>query len=87
MPRIIFGIVDRLSMDLTGGMLQTAQHPAVAIRFFSDVATHPESNIARHVEDYELVQFGVLQDDLTILPTREVIITGAQWRASQQAQG
>ena len=86
MPRIITAIVDRLAMDITTGSVTTVPHAAVAIRFFGDVLTHPESSLGKHPEDYELVQLAVLNDDLTVTPAKEILLTGAQWLAAQARQ-
>jgi len=83
MPRIIAAIVDTLANDVVGP-IQAFRHPAQAIRFFSDVAGDPQTMINKHVEDYQLIQFATLEDDLTFAVARDVIITGSQWKAAQQ---
>lgn len=83
MPRYIIALEDTLAGDITG-VIQIFPHPAPAIRFFGDIASHPESNVGRHIEDYQLVSLGTLNDDNTVTPDKQVIITGSQWRASQQ---
>lgn len=84
MPRKIIAIVDTLANDVAGPLL-VFQHSAPAIRYFSDVALHPDSQIGKHVEDYILLEIGLLNDDLTVVPTNEIVITGTQWRNVQQA--
>lgn len=83
MPRLITAIIDRLSMDTVGDALFVVAAAPVAIRQFGDIASQPNTQVARHIGDYELVQLGTLEDDLTITPTRAVLITGEQWKAAQ----
>lgn len=83
MPRYIIALEDTLANEITG-VIQIFPHPAPAIRFFGDIASHPESNVGRHIDDYRLVSLGTLNDDNTIAPDKQVIITGSQWKASQQ---
>lgn len=79
MPRKIIAIIDTLSNDVAG-QLMLFPHDAPAIRFFGDVATHPESQVAKHIEDYQLVQLGILDDDCSIITDRRILITGSQWK-------
>lgn len=94
----IYAIRDTLAGMLIGG-LHMHRHDAPAIRFFTDVATMPDSGIGRHPNDYELVCLANISDDGTIeqwavpglngdtayakLDVR-VVLTGAQWAAMQQ---
>lgn len=80
MPRILIAIVDILANDILGPV-QVFPHPAPAIRMFSDVCKDERTQIYQHIEDHHLVKLGTLEDDLTITPAREVLITGAQWKA------
>lgn len=83
MPRIITAIVDTLAKDIIGPP-QIFPHPAPAVRMFGDVAKDERTQIHQHVEDYELVMLGELNEDLTVTPNYTVIITGAQWLAATQ---
>lgn len=38
------------------------QHPAQAVRSFQDEVNNPESEIAKHAEDYELHSLGTFDD-------------------------
>lgn len=84
MPRILIAIVDTLANDIVGP-IQIFAHPAPAIRMFGDVASDNRTTIHQHVEDHQLVQLAVLNDDLSITEQREVLMTGAQWRAVNNA--
>ncbi len=83
MQRIIIAIKDTLADDITGNLI-IVNHPAVGVRLFGDVCQDKNTNVARHIEDHELVQLGILQSDLHITDAYEVIITGKQWLAAQQ---
>lgn len=82
MPRILVAVIDRLSNDITGTIMPFP-HPAPAIRTFGDIASHPESQVGKHIHDYDLVQLGVLNDDMSITPLKEVLLTGSQWKMAQ----
>ena len=84
MRKQIIAIWDNVAEDIAGQLL-LFPHEAPAIRFFTDVATMPDSQVARHVADYDLVRLGYLEEDGTITPGgRETILTGAAWAATQQ---
>jgi len=88
----IYAILDTKAGSIIGG-LQLHRHPAAAIRVFGDIAADPKSMIAKHPEDYELIELGTLRDDHTIAKTfnhtidaldeHQVIITGKAWLAAQ----
>lgn len=84
MPRILIAIEDRVAHDIVGP-IQIFPHAAPALRMFGDVAADNRTQIATHVEDHDLVQLGILNDDLTVTAQREILITGAQWKALNQA--
>lgn len=88
--RQIIAIMDTLANDIVGP-LTIHQSDAAAIRFFGDVASHPDSQVGRHIEDYELVAIATIDDagDLQVLPVNHdfrprIILTGRQWAAVQQ---
>jgi len=85
--RKIIAIIDTVALDIAGP-LQLHQHEATAIRMFGDVAAdpHPNNNIRNHIEDFQLVELGILDDDLTIIAGRRVIMTGSQYAAARDAQ-
>lgn len=87
----IYGIVDVVAKDLTGG-LHLHRHDAAAIRMFIDVAQSERTAINRHPADYELQRFGVITKEGTIKAYDEpvVVITGKAWLATntgEQADG
>lgn len=82
MPKKIIAIIDTVANDIAGP-LHIMQHDAVAIRFFGDVASHPESQIGKHIDDYQLVQLGILDDDMSIITDKRIILTGTTWAAAQ----
>lgn len=84
----IYGIFDTNAKAFLGG-LQLFRHDAPAVRFFADVASDPQTMIARHPADYELLCLGRLSDDPALIEgfeTPQVVITGAAWKAAQAAQ-
>lgn len=82
MPRLITLIRDNVAQDIAG-TISVVRHEAQAVRYFSDIAVDPNTMINRHPADYDLLQVGLLEDDLTITPTQRTIITGAAWKAAQ----
>lgn len=86
MPKQIYAIYDNVSEMIIGG-LQLHSHAAPAIRTFGDIAVMQNSQIALHPNDFDLVLLGVLNDDTTITPAKEVVLTGANWVAAQQTPG
>lgn len=81
----IFAIYDKLSNTIGQPILAKAAAPAV--RFFSDVANHPDSHVGKHIDDYELHQLGVITHDCKLEPDFQVVLTGTAWKASQQPSG
>lgn len=83
MPNKIFAIYDNVADSIIGG-LHLHPHHAPAIRMFGDVATLPNSSIGLHPEDFDLLLLGVLNEDHTITPCKEIILAGATWAAAQK---
>lgn len=79
---MIYAIYDNVAQAIIGG-LHIQPHAAPAIRMFGDVAALPNSSIGLHPADFDLVQLGVLNEDNTITPQKEIILTGANWAAAQ----
>lgn len=81
----IFAIRDIKANQIVGG-LHIFKHQAVAVRFFGDIASNPETMINRHIDDHELIVLGTYDEDtLTInaLLAPFVVIAGFAWLASQ----
>lgn len=84
----IYAIYDTKAQDLLGPPTLFA-HAAPAVRWFGDVATLPDSQVGKHIHDFELVRLGYYDLDLDadkpfIAPDFEVILTGTAWAAAQQ---
>lgn len=83
----IYAIRDNVAKTITVG-LHLFPADAAAVRFFGDIASDPNTNIARHVGDYDLVRLGSLDDeDCILIPDSSddaiVVITGSGWKAAQ----
>lgn len=83
--KMIFAILDTVANDILGGV-HIHRHEAAAIRFFTDVATMPDSIVGKHPRDFHLIQLGYLADDHTLIPGNKTIITGAAWLQMQELQ-
>lgn len=85
----LIAIYDRLANDIVGP-ITIHKSDASAIRLFSDVASHPDSQVAKHIEDYELIEVGTISEEMvctTALPDGHVrvILTGTQWFEARKA--
>jgi len=76
--------------DLTAGVqiggLFLHPHHAPAVRFFGDIASDPQTMIARHPAEHDLVCIGTFDEESCMLAPYsrpEVVITGAAWKAAQ----
>jgi hypothetical protein len=78
----IYAIYDNVAEQIIGG-LHVFPHQAPAIRLYGDIAIMPESTIGKHPQDFDLICIGVLNEDTTITPVKETVLTGAQWSAAQ----
>lgn len=90
--KLLYGIRDRLAMAMTGGHVHVFAHDTVAIRFFHDVCSAPDTIISRHIDDFELVCVASFDDDGTVGPEESdmqlgirprVVMTGTAWKALQ----
>lgn len=81
----LYAIVDTMAETLVGGV-HVFPADAVAVRFFSDIASDPQTMIARHPADHELVHIATIEDDGEIVgATRRTVLTGSAWKAAQDA--
>jgi len=74
----VYAVFDRVSESVQGGV-HVFPHDAVAVRFFRDVMDAPDTSLAKHPADYDLVCLGSLDSEtpaLVSLVTRTVL-TGA----------
>lgn len=83
----IYAIVDTLAESIIGG-LHMFKHDAAAVRFFSDVASQPDTIIAKHLNDHQLVCLGTLDEStcqltVTDITHPRVVLTGSAWFLSR----
>lgn len=81
----LYAIFDRVTQEIVG-VIQHHRHEATAIRFFADVCSMPDSIVARHLTDHELVQLGHIDEQLQITPEYKVLLTGQQWAAANKQE-
>lgn len=79
----LFAVLDTVADTIIGGV-QLHKHEASAIRSFGDIASMPNSIVALHPADFSLLRLGHLTADNQLVPDYAVILTGAQWLATQQ---
>lgn len=82
-PKGLYAIIDNKADDIQGQIV-AFNHPAAATRFFNDVASHPESAVAAHPEDYDLWQLGFLNEQHELVPAKELVISGQAWLSLRQ---
>lgn len=83
----LYAIYDQLAGSIIGGV-HLHKHDAPAVRFFNDVAEGPNSQIARHPEDFVLLRIGLISEDGYCDADRTVILEGKSWadmRAAAEA--
>lgn len=84
MNRILIAIIDNKSNEMVGNYIYIHKHLATAVRMFQDAASDQSSMLSRHIDDFDLVQLGDIDEDHKITPTREILITGKAMRASRE---
>lgn len=77
----IYAIWDIIAMQIVG-ILQMHRADAAAIRFFTDVATDPNTLVNKHPEHFNLLLLGAIDELNIITPGLETILTGAAWLAA-----
>lgn len=79
----IYAIQDTLALTLVGG-LHLFRTDAPAVRFFSDVASQPETIIAKHLSDHQLLCLGELDEETGAITEAapRVVLTGSAWYLS-----
>lgn len=89
--RKLYAVIDTLAQDITGTVI-TLRNDAEAIRFFTDILSSNDNNVARHPLDHQLVCMGeIINDNGDIYladahGTNTLVMTGEQWLATQQLQ-
>lgn len=84
----LYGIWDKVAEAYVGGIysLMTFPHDAPAVRMFNDVAGNPQTDIGRHVDDFELRFVGVITEEGVLHGENpRVVITGTAFRQAQEA--
>lgn len=79
----IYAIYDNVAKSLAGG-LYLHKHEASAVRFFADVASDPQTMVAKHPQDFDLVRLGHLRD-LVITQDYATVLKGSTWIAAHTA--
>lgn len=80
----VYAIWDNQAEEYIGGLL-LFRADAAALRAFGDIASDPNTQIARHVIDYELHRLAQYSSTTgTLHQDREVIITGERWQNTQR---
>lgn len=93
----IYGILDLVASELVGGhgCLHTFRHAAQAVRMFDEIASNPNSPLAKRPEDYALVSVGDLITSeigsppifhAKVIGEYEIILTGSAWAATKQGE-
>lgn len=83
MRRNIYTIYDRTARDLTiQSVLPMHNHHAIAMREFTDAVLAPNSKLALHPEDYQLLYLGTIDTTdgvvLERLDEPQLLVTAAQ---------
>lgn len=78
----IYAFLDNVSNDIAGP-LQIHHHPAAAVRLFGDVARMENSELGKHIHDFDLVCLGEINDAWSITGRYEIIMTGTAWANAQ----
>lgn len=84
--KYLYVVRDVKAQDV-GDQVMVCKADAVAVRAFSDALSNPQSFMAKHPGDYELLEVGSLSEDGVIegLPSPRVVLTGAAWKAAADA--
>lgn len=87
MHRLIVAILDNKANDTVPQTLIWV-HKAVApaIRMYTDAVTDTRGEMHKHVEDYDLVQLGTIDDENKLHPDYEILMTGKAYLASLPQQ-
>lgn len=74
----LYIVWDNKAEDITGGLAAVHKADAPAMRMFADMVTRPNSPLAQHADDYELVCIGTLDDNGEINSAERRIVTTAR---------
>lgn len=77
----LYAIYDVLAQTLMGG-IYLHKHEAGAVRFFCDVASDPQTLIAKHPQDFDLIRLGYITHHTELVADHAIILKGSTWAAT-----
>lgn len=80
MYRKAYAIYDRTAGDILSGVITLHAHEAAAVRAFADVVLSPNSILARHPDDFVLLEMGAIET-----PTDPNAVSGPYWTLAEQS--
>lgn len=83
----LYVIRDNVAKAAAGPVMSFA-HDAVATRSFMDIAGDEKSSLVAHLEDYDLVRVGKLDEESLVLYdcVPDVVVSGAAVKAMRESQ-
>jgi len=84
----VYAVFDKLAQQVIGG-LHLLANDAAAVRFFSDILQEPNSRLAGHPEDYELISLGELKyfgDRVSLQAASSIIVSATAVLSTLNAQ-
>lgn len=83
----LFQIRDNVANSVVGPII-SAYHEAAAIRHFTDLLKNPETTIASHPEDFDLMYLGN-QEETTgeidpLVGVPQIALSGSAWKSMQE---
>lgn len=86
MKRGIYAIRDNRAGEVVGNLMMFA-HDAPAIRMFGDAVSAPDSMVAKHTADYDLILCGRIEIETGVITSENaVVMTGVTFLAMREAQ-
>lgn len=84
--KFLYVVRDKLAEDV-GDQIMVCRADAVAVRAFTDALQNPQSYMAKHPQDYELLEVGALHHDgrIEAIESPRIVLTGQQWKDMQEA--
>lgn len=84
--RLLFVVYDKVAETFLFNIV-IDRHPAPACRQFNDALAAPDSALAKHPADYQLLHIGYIEDSGQLVPiVPQVIHTGEAWLSSQSQE-
>ena len=75
----LYGLYDKVAKSLIGGV-HLLPHDAVAVRAMRDTMSNPQTDLARHPDDFELLCLGAVDmetGEIRVPEFREVVMSGS----------